>query len=115
MVDYSCAMKLAAPIAVLTAMKEAAGKGISVKGGKFLEEAAKADAVVFDKTGTLTNAAPVLSRVIAFDGRSKSEILRTAACLEEHFVHPVACGRGLFIPKTTLKWNISLLTVSPRG
>lgn len=90
MVDYSCAMKLAAPIAVLTAMKEAAGKGISVKGGKFLEEAAKADAVVFDKTGTLTNAAPVLSRVIAFDGRSKSEILRTAACLEEHFVHPVA-------------------------
>ncbi len=90
MVDYSCAMKLAAPIAVLSAMKEAAGHGIIVKGGKFLEDASAADTVVFDKTGTLTEASPKLSRIIAFDGRDENEVLAVAACLEEHFAHPVA-------------------------
>ena len=90
MVDYSCAMKLSAPIAVLSAMKEAAEHGLLVKGGRFLEEAAKADTVVFDKTGTLTNASPMLSRIINFSARSDGEILRLAACLEEHYAHPIA-------------------------
>ena len=90
MVDYSCAMKLTAPIAVLSAMKEAAEHGLLVKGGKFLEEIAKADTVIFDKTGTLTNASPVLSRVICFSDESENDLLRLAACLEEHYVHPVA-------------------------
>ncbi len=90
MVDYSCAMKLAAPVAVLSAMKEAAENGILVKGGKFLEEAAKADVVVFDKTGTLTAASPKLSRIMTFDSRSEDDVLRLAACLEEHFAHPIA-------------------------
>ena len=90
MVDYSCAMKLAAPIAVLSAMKEAAEHGLLVKGGRFLEEAAKADTVVFDKTGTLTNASPMLARIINFSTRSDDEILRLAACLEEHYAHPIA-------------------------
>lgn len=90
MVDYSCAMKLAAPIAVLSAMKEAAEHGLLVKGGRFLEEAAKADTVIFDKTGTLTNASPMLSRIINFSARSDDEILRLAACLEEHYAHPIA-------------------------
>ena len=90
MVDYSCAMKLSAPIAVLSAMKEAAEHGLLVKGGRFLEEAAKADTVVFDKTGTLTNASPLLARIINFSARSDDEILRLAACLEEHYAHPIA-------------------------
>ena len=90
MVDYSCAMKLSAPIAVLSAMREAAEHGLLVKGGRFLEEAAKADTVVFDKTGTLTNASPMLSRIINFSARSDDEILRLAACLEEHYAHPIA-------------------------
>lgn len=90
MVDYSCAMKLASPIAVLSAMKEAAENGIIVKGGKFLEEVSAADTVVFDKTGTLTAATPEVSRIIAFDGRTEDEVLAIAACLEEHFAHPVA-------------------------
>ncbi|MBP5747362.1 MAG: heavy metal translocating P-type ATPase, partial [Treponema sp.] len=90
MVDYSCAMKLVAPIAVLSAMKEAADHKILVKGGKFLEDAAKADSIVFDKTGTLTEANPQLSKIIALEGRSEEQVLLTAACLEEHFAHPVA-------------------------
>ncbi len=90
MVDYSCAMKLAAPIAVLSAMKESAQHGILVKGGKFLEDASRADTVVFDKTGTLTAASPKLARIIPFSGKSEEEVLATAACLEEHFAHPVA-------------------------
>ena len=90
MVDYSCAMKLAAPIAVLSAMKEAADHKILVKGGKFLEDAAKADSIVFDKTGTLTEANPQLSKIIALEGRSEEQVLLIAACLEEHFAHPVA-------------------------
>lgn len=90
MVDYSCAMKLTAPIAILSAMREAAQNGILVKGGKFFEDAATADTVVFDKTGTLTAATPKLSRIIPFQGLDENEILRIAACLEEHFAHPVA-------------------------
>lgn len=90
MVDYSCAMKLVAPIAILSAMREAAQNGILVKGGKFLEDAANADTVVFDKTGTLTAATPTLSRIIPFQKKNEDEILRIAACLEEHFAHPVA-------------------------
>ncbi|MEL3907234.1 MAG: heavy metal translocating P-type ATPase [Treponema sp.] len=93
MVDYSCAMKLAAPIAMLSAMKEAAEHGISVKGGKFLEEAALADTVIFDKTGTLTYAEPVLAEVYPIGIQSKDEVLRLAACLEEHFPHPL--GRAV--------------------
>ena len=90
MVDYSCAMKLAAPIAVLSAMKEAAENGIIVKGGKYLEDASVADTVVFDKTGTLTEASPKLSHILAFENHTEEEVLALAACLEEHFAHPVA-------------------------
>ena len=93
MVDYSCAMKLAAPIAVLSAMKEAAEHGISIKGGKYLEEVAQADTVIFDKTGTLTYAEPVLAEVYAFGAFTKEDVLRLAACLEEHFPHPL--GRAV--------------------
>lgn len=90
MVDYSCAIKLSTPISVISAMKEASLNNIVVKGGKFLEEYAKADTIVFDKTGTLTNATPQLAKIIAFDGYSEREVLKIAACLEEHFPHSVA-------------------------
>jgi heavy metal translocating P-type ATPase len=90
MVDYSCAIKLSAPIAVISAIKEAADRGITVKGGKYLEEFAAADTIVFDKTGTLTNAKPELAEVIAFRPYNKTEVLRIAACLEEHYPHSVA-------------------------
>ncbi len=90
MVDYSCAMKLISPVAVLSAMKEAAEHGIAVKGGKYLEDAAKADALVMDKTGTLTNAAPHLKAIISFSDYSEDELLKYAACLEEHYAHPIA-------------------------
>lgn len=90
MVDFSCAIKLSAPIAVISAMKEAADRSITVKGGKYLEEFARADTVVFDKTGTLTNARPKLETVIALNGLPEDEVLRIAACLEEHFPHSVA-------------------------
>ena len=110
MVDYSCAMKLAAPIAVLSAMKEAAGYGIAVKGGKFLEDASRADTVVLDKTGTLTEASPKLSGITVFGGHTGDEILALAACLEEHFAHPVASAlvqaareRGLQHPEEHAK------------
>ncbi len=93
MVDYSCAMKLSAPIAVLAAMKEAAEHGISVKGGKYLEEAAMADTVIFDKTGTLTFATPVLEEIYPTNGFTKEEVLTYAACLEEHYPHPL--GRAV--------------------
>jgi heavy metal translocating P-type ATPase len=89
MVDYSCAIKLSTPIAVISAIREAADMNFTVKGGKYLEEFALADTIVFDKTGTLTNAEPTLERVIAF-GTSEDEVLKTAACLEEHFPHSVA-------------------------
>lgn len=90
MVDYSCAIKLSTPIAVISAIKEAADKDITVKGGKYLEAFAEADTIVFDKTGTLTNAEPVFERAIAFNGHSEEEVLKIAACLEEHFPHSVA-------------------------
>lgn len=90
MVDYSCAIKLSAPIAVISALREAADHNITVKGGKYLEAFATADTIVFDKTGTLTNAEPVLEKVIPFDGYAEEEVLRTAACIEEHFPHSMA-------------------------
>ncbi len=90
MVDFSCALKLAMPLAVLSAMREAGSYHTTVKGGKYLEAVAKADTIVFDKTGTLTHACPTVSRVIPFGGRSEPEMLRLAACLEEHFPHSMA-------------------------
>ncbi len=90
MVDFSCALKLAMPIAVLSAMRESSGYHISVKGGRFMEAVAEADTVVFDKTGTLTCATPTVAQVVTFDGYSASEMLRLAACLEEHYPHSMA-------------------------
>ncbi len=90
MVDFSCALKLAMPLAVLSAMREAGGHHVTVKGGKYLEAVAKADTIVFDKTGTLTHACPVVVQVIPFGGRKEAEMLRLAACLEEHFPHSMA-------------------------
>ena len=90
MVDFSCALKLSMPIAVLSAMRESQNYHISVKGGRFMEAVANADTVVFDKTGTLTYATPTVAKVVAFDGYSASEMLRLAACLEEHYPHSMA-------------------------
>jgi len=90
MVDYSCALKMSMPISVLSAIKEASEYDITVKGGKFLEAVAEADTIVFDKTGTLTKAKPTVARVISFCEESEDELLRQAACLEEHFPHSVA-------------------------
>ncbi len=90
MVDFSCALKLAMPLAVLSAMREASGFHVTVKGGKYLETVAQADTVVFDKTGTLTHACPVVAEVIPFGGRNEADMLRLAACLEEHFPHSMA-------------------------
>ena len=90
MVDYSCAIKLSTPICVISAMREAVGHGIMVKGGRFLENFAHADTIIFGKTGTLTVSCPNLSKVVAFDGYSEDQILKIAACLEEHFPHSVA-------------------------
>ena len=90
MVDFSCALKLAMPIAVLSAMRESALFHISVKGGRFLESMAAADTVVFDKTGTLTYATPKVAQVVPFGGHEEQEMLRLAACLEEHYPHSIA-------------------------
>ena len=90
MVDFSCALKLAIPIAVLSAMRESAGYHISVKGGRFLEAVAKADTIVFDKTGTLTYATPTVAAIVPFGGQQEAEMLRLAACLEEHYPHSMA-------------------------
>ncbi len=90
LVDYSCALRLATPLAILAAMREGASRGVLIKGGVFLEELAAADTVVFDKTGTLTQAKPRVASVIAHGDLSEKEVLRLAACLEEHFPHPVA-------------------------
>lgn len=102
MVDYSCALKLTGSVAVMTAMSDAAKMGVMVKGAKYFESFAKADTIVFDKTGTLTEAQPRLACVLTTDGWDEDEVLRFAACLEEHFPHPVAravvnaaCERGL--------------------
>ena len=90
MVDFSCALKLAMPIAVLSAIREAGVHNITVKGGKFLEAAAEADTIVFDKTGTLTKAKPTVVDVVSFNGDDPDELLRIAACMEEHFPHSMA-------------------------
>ncbi len=90
MVDFSCALKLSMPLSVLSAMSEASRFHITVKGGKYLEAVARADTLVFDKAGTLTYANPVVAQVIPFGGRSQAEMLRLAACLEEHFPHSMA-------------------------
>jgi len=90
MVDYSCALKLSVPLAVLSAIKEARNYGISIKGGKFMEAVSEADTIVFDKTGTLTYAVPKLVDVVAFGGNDPDEMLRVAACLEEHYPHSMA-------------------------
>jgi heavy metal translocating P-type ATPase len=90
MVDYSCAIKLSTPIAVISAIREASDHDITVKGGKYLEEFAQADCIAFDKTGTLTNANPVLEKVITLGEYTEEEVLKISACIEEHFPHSVA-------------------------
>lgn len=90
MVDFSCALKLAMPISVLSAIREASLYNITVKGGKYLEAIAEADTIVFDKTGTLTKAEPTVAEVVSFNGQSPDELLRIAACMEEHFPHSMA-------------------------
>lgn len=90
MLDFSCALKLAMPLAVISAMWDAGKHHITVKGGKFLELAAQADTIVFDKTGTPTHACPRVVDVVPFGDRDRSEMLRLAACLEEHFPHSLA-------------------------
>lgn len=90
MVDFSCAMKLAMPISVLSAIREASKYHLTVKGGKYLEAVAEADTIVFDKTGTLTKAHPTVVDVISFNGDDSDELLRVAACMEEHFPHSMA-------------------------
>lgn len=90
MVDFSCALKLSMPITVLSAMRESGFYHISVKGGRFLEAVSEADTIVFDKTGTLTHAAPQVAQLVTFGGRDENEMLRLAACLEEHYPHSMA-------------------------
>ena len=90
MVDFSCALKLAMPISVLSAMRDCSRAGITVKGGRFMEAIAEADTIVFDKTGTLTHSSPRVAQVITFGDRDEDEMLRLAACLEEHYPHSIA-------------------------
>lgn len=90
MVDFSCALKLAMPVTVLSAIREANAHSITVKGGKYMEAMAEADTIVFDKTGTLTKASPSVVKIVSFNGMSEDELLRIAACLEEHFPHSMA-------------------------
>ena len=90
MVDFSCALKLSMPIAVLSAMKEASLHHLSVKGGRFLEAVSEAETMVFDKTGTLTYASPKVAQIVTFGGRNENEMLKLAACLEEHYPHSMA-------------------------
>ena len=90
MVDFSCALKLSMPLAVLSAMRECGSYHITVKGGKYLEALSKADTIVFDKTGTLTRATPQVVEVVPFSGCNEREVLQLAACLEEHFPHSMA-------------------------
>lgn len=90
MVDYSCALKLSMPLSVLSAINEAGTYNVTVKGGKYMEAIAEADTIVFDKTGTLTKAEPTVKQVVSFNGLGEDELLRIAACLEEHFPHSMA-------------------------
>lgn len=103
MVDFSCALKLSMPLAVLSAMRECGSYHITVKGGKYLEAMAKADTIVFDKTGTLTHATPTVARVVPFGGRDERSVLCVAACLEEHYPHSMANAVG----KEALRRGIS--------
>lgn len=114
MVDFSCALKLAMPISVLSAIREASLYHVTVKGGKYLEAVADADTIVFDKTGTLTKAKPTVVDVVSFNGAEPDELLRIAACLEEHFPHSMAkqswmlhSRKILHTRKCIPKWNIS--------
>ena len=90
MVDYSCALKLSMPLAVLSAMRECGAHHITVKGGRFLEAAARADTIVFDKTGTLTHATPTVAKIVPFGKWTEKDVLQVAACLEEHYPHSMA-------------------------
>ena len=90
MVDYSCAIRLSTSISIISAMLEASKRNVLVKGGKYLEAIKDADVIVFDKTGTLTNANPTVKKVVPLNGYTRDEVLRIAACLEEHFPHSVA-------------------------
>ncbi len=90
LVDYSCAIKLATPLAILASLARSARRRVLIKGGKFLEKLAQVDAFIFDKTGTLTEATPQVAEVVAFNGFDRDFVLREAACVEEHFPHPVA-------------------------
>ena len=103
MVDFSCALKLSMPLAVLSAMRECGNYHITVKGGKYLEALAKADTIVFDKTGTLTRATPQVVQVIPFSGCEEREVLQLAACLEEHFPHSMANA----VVRAAKEWGIS--------
>ncbi|MEG0431160.1 MAG: heavy metal translocating P-type ATPase [Anaerovoracaceae bacterium] len=103
LVDFSCALKLSMPIAVLAAMKEAAGYNISVKGGKYMEAIAEGDTIVFDKTGTLTKAEPKVADIVLYDSLNENQCLKIAACLEEHFPHSVAKAVVLEAEKRNLK------------
>ena len=90
MVDFSCALKLSIPIAVLSAMRQASNMGVVIKGGKYMELVSQADTVVFDKTGTLTVSSPKVKDIVTFEGNDKKEMLKLAACLEEHYPHSIA-------------------------
>lgn len=114
MVDFSCALKLAMPLSVLSAMREAGSYHITVKGGKYMEAVAAAHTIVFDKTGTLTKARPQVADVVVFNGMKKDELLRIAACLEEHFPHSMANAvvheavkRGLSTRRCIPGWTTS--------
>ena len=90
MVDFSCALKLAMPLSVLSAIRQASTHKITVKGGKYMEAVSEASTIVFDKTGTLTKARPTVAQVVSFCEKNEDEMLRIAACLEEHFPHSMA-------------------------
>lgn len=114
MVDFSCALKLSMPLAVLSAMRECGSYHITVKGGKYLEALSKADTIVFDKTGTLTRATPQVVEVVPFSGCNEREVLQLAACLEEHFPHSMANAvvraakeRGISHEEMHSRWNTS--------
>ena len=122
MVDFSCALKLSMPLAVLSAMRECGEYHITVKGGKYLEALAKADTIVFDKTGTLTRATPQVVQVVPFSGCGEQEVLQLAACLEEHFPIPwqtpssVLPRSGEFLTKRcTPRWSTSWPMALPAG
>lgn len=103
MVDYSCAIRLSTPLSILSAMRSGVNKGLLIKGGKFLEALAQADTLVFDKTGTLTKATPQVADIIPFSSYDHKEILRLAACLEEHFPHPLGRAVVAYAEKLQLK------------